>query len=126
MRLNKIVLILITMIFSNLLLVFLGGGLGSLSRYLVYLGFPSQGFFQALIPNLLGCFFIGLASHSYVDENEALKLLFVLGFLGGFTTFSSYVAFIGQSGFYTPTALSYFALNNVLGVLFYIIGSKLV
>lgn len=105
---------------------FLGGGLGSALRYAVHLGFGTQSFYQALVPNLVGCFLIGLATDSLFDQNEALKVLFVIGFLGGFTTFSTYVAFIGQSGFYTPTVVIYFLLNNILGMFLYVLGLKLV
>lgn len=83
---------------KNLLLVFLGGGLGSVSRYLVarmmlnYLGsgaFPS-GTFAA---NILGCFLIGLIlasaeNHQWISLEWTLLL--ATGFCGGFTTFSSF------------------------------------
>lgn len=73
----------------------------------------------------MGCFLIGVISQTSIVENEALKLLFVIGFLGGFTTFSTYIAFIGHSGF-TPTVAAYFLLNNVLGVLLYLLGSRII
>ncbi len=111
----------------SFLWVFLGGGLGSVSRYAIHLGFGSQTFYQALVPNILGCFLIGLFTSSALSgQDEFFKQLLVIGFLGGFTTFSSYVGFIGQSGFYTPTVIVYFLLNNVLGVLFYLVGTKLI
>lgn len=83
---------------KNLLLIFIGGGLGSMSRYLVgkmmtnllnIKNFP-LGTFTA---NILGCLLIGVilgwfAKNSQVDK--AWSLLFATGFCGGFTTFSTF------------------------------------
>lgn len=82
----------------NILLVGIGGALGSLSRYLLgtwiqalsrSIDFP----YGTLIVNLLGCFVIGLLSQlaeargAFTSETRAF--LFI-GILGGFTTFSSF------------------------------------
>ena len=81
-----------------LLLVFLGGGIGSISRYLLGVaafralgpGWPS-GTFAA---NVLGGFAMGfLASwlaHRGGADQERWRLLIGVGFMGGFTTFSSF------------------------------------
>jgi fluoride exporter len=78
------------------LLVFVAGGLGSLTRYLIGLAalralgprFPSG----TLAVNLIGCFLIGalmaLVDHRQLDER--LRLALVAGFLGGFTTYSAF------------------------------------
>lgn len=105
--------------------VFLGGGLGSLLRYFISLVLHSQSFYQALIPNLLGCLLIGVFSQLSFFQSDALKLLLIIGFLGGFTTFSGYVAFIGQSGVLTLNVLLYVLFNNVLGLFLYFLGAKL-
>ncbi len=81
----------------NVLLVALGGALGSVARYLVSgwvqawakgASFP----FGTLAVNLLGAFVIGVLSELAETRNfftpEARALVFV-GVLGGFTTFSS-------------------------------------
>jgi CrcB protein len=80
----------------NWLLVAAGGAAGSLTRYFV--GTIMQGFsrdvgfpFGTFTVNLLGCFLIGL----YFGFHERglpdqTRLLLVVGFLGGFTTFSSF------------------------------------
>lgn len=78
-------------------LVFLGGGLGSLARWLVGLGAARMlgiGFpFGTLIVNLVGCFAMGVIAR-LVPLPEAggqgARLLLMTGFLGGFTTFSAF------------------------------------
>lgn len=78
------------------MLVFVGGGLGSAGRYLVSQAagrlFGDSFPWGTLAVNLLGCLFIGfvvgLADRSIVSRT--LRILLVTGFLGGFTTFSSF------------------------------------
>ncbi len=80
----------------NVLLVFLGGGLGSVLRYLTVIGmarllpkavFP-WGVFAA---NILGSFVLGfLFALPAMKEKSAGPWLFAAtGFLGGYTTFST-------------------------------------
>lgn len=83
---------------SNLLLVGLGGGLGSISRYLLG-GWILHQTMQQRFPygtfavNLLGCLAIGLLA-GMAGRAEWLgpstRLLLITGFLGGFTTFSAF------------------------------------
>ena len=82
----------------NALLVFVGGGLGAVSRYLVttfmgnHLGssFP-YGTFAA---NIIGSFCMGAVMFYFINKSlpvpEHLRLLLLVGFMGGFTTFSSF------------------------------------
>jgi len=81
----------------NLFYIFIGGGLGSLARYVLVKGakqlvrsdFP----LGTLFVNLLGCFAIGLLWGILGAKNIGSKeksFLFI-GFLGGFTTFSSFM-----------------------------------
>lgn len=83
---------------TNLLLVGLGGALGSMARYLfgawVQALSRSQSFpFGTLTVNLIGCLVIGFLSQwaeaRSVFTIETRALVFV-GVLGGFTTFSSF------------------------------------
>lgn len=82
---------------KNILLIFVGGGLGSLLRYvmsgLVYrltsLGFP----YGTVVVNVTGCFAIGFlmtAMAARFDDSPALKVFLTIGLLGGFTTYSSF------------------------------------
>ena len=81
---------------KQLLLVFLGGGLGSAARYgtgvllAFYRGHWPIGTFGV---NILGCFLIGLLfalSAKYGSLSQNSLLLLVAGFCGGFTTFSAF------------------------------------
>ncbi len=77
------------------LLVLLGGGLGSVSRFaltkLVFpLGyFPMATFLSNVIASFLVGVFIGLISKNPSIQSE-WKLLWVIGFCGGFSTFSTF------------------------------------
>ena len=79
------------------LLVFIGGGLGAMARYFVTtnlagkLGSFPLGTFAA---NILGSFFMGLVVGIIAGRAslENFRLLAAVGFLGGFTTFSTFSA----------------------------------
>ena len=70
-----------------LVMVALGGAVGSVARYLVGLaaGFP----FGTLAVNVLGSFAIGILWAAQIDKTSAAPLIMV-GILGGFTTFSTF------------------------------------
>ena len=77
--------------------IFLGGGCGALSRYLIIdqmnkLGTNSFPYGTMLV-NVLGAFLIGVIYYLLMSKiiiNEQLKVFITIGFLGGFTTFSSF------------------------------------
>ena len=80
------------------LLVFFGGGLGSIARWLVgvaiHSGLAVSAFpLATLIVNLAGCFAIGVLGGLF-ETRQAFgpeaRLFLMVGFLGGFTTFSSF------------------------------------
>jgi CrcB protein len=87
------------MSFTTILWIALGGGLGTILRYVVgkyttennHSGFP----LGTLLVNLLGCLLIGVI-YSYFEKHHSndsdWKLILTVGFCGGFTTFSAFSA----------------------------------
>lgn len=83
---------------GQLLLIAFGGALGCVLRYLVSTGvyqilgrdFP----YGTLVVNALGSFLVGflfILLLEYIDTlAEQFRALLIIGFLGGFTTFSSF------------------------------------
>lgn len=81
---------------KQVLLVFLGGGVGSALRYLIgkYLNNPETGIpYGTFAANIFGSLLIGIVL-GLAAKNEALTenhtLLLATGFCGGFTTFSTF------------------------------------
>lgn len=75
-----------------------------------------------LLINLLGCFFIGIAS-SFVLTAE-MRLFFITGLLGSFTTFSSFVLDIHKlSELQIIYSLVYIALSIILGHICFYLGT---
>ena len=80
----------------SFLLVFIGGGLGSLFRYtigLVLKPISPQLPFATLIANAIGCLLLGLllgflSTRSSVSNTQ--YMLLAVGFCGGLTTFSTF------------------------------------
>ena len=79
----------------KILLIFLGGGAGSILRYLLqqvvqkcsHSVFP----YGILAVNVLGSFLVGVAFALLAGKQEHfMRFLFIVGFCGGFTTFSSF------------------------------------
>lgn len=79
---------------KDVLLVGLGGAVGSLGRYgvgyvvarMVGVDFP----WGTLLVNVLGGLAMGLLTARVGPEHEAMRLLLGVGVLGGFTTFSTF------------------------------------
>ena len=86
------------MSFTTCLTVMLGGALGTLARYLI--GVAAVPFSQDLpwgtiIINIAGSFIIGFfgtmtVAHGRFPAPETARLFVMVGFCGGFTTFSSF------------------------------------
>jgi fluoride exporter len=111
---------------KSVLLVFLGGGLGSVVRYLLggWISLPNRNPFPlgTLIVNIIAClilgFIVGLADHKQAISSSS-RLFWVIGFCGGFSTFSTFsneTLFLMQNGF-TISLLLYIALSLSLCVL---------
>lgn len=115
---------------KNLILVSVGGGLGSVFRYLGGIliskqsGFPTSTF----LVNIIGSFIIGLLiAKLFHSPNETIRLLLVVGFCGGFTTFSAFSAEtfqLLQDGSFS-TAILYVLGSIILGLLAMVSGYSL-
>ncbi|AHM72851.1 fluoride efflux transporter CrcB [Yersinia hibernica] len=93
--------------FNTLLAVFIGGGVGSVARWLVSMklnNFSPNIPLGTLIVNLVGAFIIGLTLALFTRMahiDPTWKLLITTGFCGGLTTFSTFsveVVYLLQDG----------------------------
>ena len=82
-------------IMRNILYIFIGGGFGSVMRYLLsnytqklwnINAFPMGTF----LVNIVGCFLIGFLTSYLIKNDHYSKYLLITGFCGGFTTFSTF------------------------------------
>ena len=119
---------------KQLLLVFVGGGFGSVLRYIIgkYLNNPQEGIpYGTFVANILGSLLIGIilglaAKNDTLSSNQTLLL--ATGFCGGFTTFSTFAyenhVFL-KTGDFTSFAL-YTIASFVIGFLAVFFGLFLV
>ena len=119
---------------KQVLLVFLGGGLGSVTRY--WLGLKLNNFenaipFGTLLANVLGSLLIGLIlgySAKTGVLNEQHSLLLATGFCGGLTTFSTFAyenhLFLKGNDYFTM--IPYLAATFILGIAAVFLGMYLV
>jgi CrcB protein len=81
---------------KNFLLIFLGGGLGSVVRYSITRLLHSYAFtfpYATLASNVLACFLLGVVV-GMADVKQLIganaRLFWAVGFCGGFSTFSTF------------------------------------
>ncbi len=81
----------------NIIAIFLGGGLGAVSRYLVGINLARH--FEINLPistflvNVVGSFIIGFLYFLFIEKADispVVKLALTVGFCGGLTTFSTF------------------------------------
>lgn len=108
----------------RVLLVFAGGGAGSILRYgltlLVHTRLSTQFPWGTLAVNLIGCAAIGVLSAVFDNRQvqPEVRLLVIVGLVGGFTTFSSfsYESFrLAEAGRWMH-AIIYILSSNLLGL----------
>lgn len=77
--------------------------------------------------NVSGCLAIGILYSFLNIENQTLRLLLVVGLLGGFTTFSSFgneTIQLFENG-HKQTAVFYVLLSNICGLAAVYLGVKI-
>lgn len=110
---------------SELICVFLGGGIGSIVRYLIQV-FLHERILSSQFPwstfsvNILGSLLIGIgyALSSHLNLPAETRLLLTTGLCGGFTTFSTFSqdgVLLLKQGYY-GTFFLYLTLSVILGI----------
>ena len=119
---------------KNLFLVFIGGGVGSVLRYILgkFLNSPETGIpYGTFAANILGSLLIGIilglaAKNNTLNSSQTLIL--ATGFCGGFTTFSTFAYenhVLLKSGDFTSFAI-YTIASFVVGFLAVFFGMYLI
>ncbi len=113
------------------LAVGLGAILGATLRYLFTLLFSLPNFpIATFLVNLSGCFLMGFAVVFFLNEavriHPDLYLLLTTGFLGSYTTFSSYEldTYLLLGGHHTLQAVIYWSFSVIFGILAYQLGER--
>jgi CrcB protein len=121
------------------LLVGLGGALGAISRFAVSRALPEVVFehfpAQIFLINAVGCLMMGCVAELLekllelylIAQASTIKLFLATGFLGGFTTFSSFTLEFGNlvAKNLDLLAILYVVLSVCTAILGFVIGSKI-
>ena len=106
---------------KDIVLVGIGSGIGGICRYLIslFMGHAQSGFpWATFTANVAGCLLIGLlwgVTSRFQNLSPAFSLFLMVGFCGGFTTFSTF----------SKESLALLQANNYLLFALYAVGSVL-
>lgn len=119
------------MSFKHFILIFFAGGAGALSRFGLSVavnklaGGPSP--WGTLAVNMLGCFIFGFL-WAYIGSRtlpDPARIILLVGFVGSFTTFSSFIYDSFQlSQSHPGLALANIAFQNLVGLVFLYLGMR--
>lgn len=113
---------------QSIVCVCLGGMLGVITRYMIvqrYVEWWGSVINGVLIVNILGAFLMGVVAQ-YLNgaDSNSIRLICIVGFLGSFTTFSTYlfdlIQFVEDRQW--MSALGYFLISNVGGISVFLMG----
>lgn len=104
---------------KDIVLVGIGSGIGGICRYLIslFMGHAQNGFpWGTFTANVAGCLLIGILwglLSRFQNLSPAFSLFFMVGFCGGFTTFSTF----------SKEGLTLLQTNHLILFLVYTLGS---
>ncbi|PHS47439.1 MAG: fluoride efflux transporter CrcB [Marinobacter sp.] len=116
---------------NTLLAIFIGGGLGSVARFgiskIIAANFQNVFPIATLLSNILACivlaFFIAFLGERYAS-GSAFKVFILIGFCGGFSTFSTFaletVQLIEQGNHVYAVSNILVSLLTCIGVVYFI------
>ncbi|MFT3743414.1 MAG: fluoride efflux transporter CrcB [Pyrinomonadaceae bacterium] len=119
---------------GKIISIAIGGAFGAVARYLINISPLSTVFYKFPLPtfviNITGSFLIGFLMILFADKyssNENLRMAIIVGFLGAFTTFSTFE--MEMFGLFKErqliTAFLYLALSVIVGFLGVVAGVSL-
>ncbi|MBN2259105.1 MAG: fluoride efflux transporter CrcB [Clostridiales bacterium] len=115
---------------KNIIYVGIGGFFGSTARYILSRLMNTHFPYGTLFVNSLGSFLIGFLTYKFLKSSSIPQeyiLLFTTGFIGAFTTFSTYMleSYILVSNDQVITGIINIFLNLLLGFILVFLGFQL-
>ena len=119
---------------NAIILVFVGGSVGALTRELLMLSVPnlSDGFPMAIfVANIVASFLLGLITglHNRQAVSDDVNALVGTGIMGGLSTFSSFaygvVVLMGVSAASAGVAAIYVIVSLIVGFVAVVVGTKI-
>lgn len=116
---------------KDIVYILIGGGIGSIGRYLLSEVAPhvykSDFPIGTFVANIIGCFIIGVFV-AIIKPNSSLDPLLITGFCGGFTTFSSFSkeTFMLIHNQKVKIALFYILSSSLCGILAVLAGYSII
>lgn len=119
---------------NNVLLIFIGGGIGSVMRYfvswIVQTRFVSVFPLATLISNVLSCVIMGVTLFWFSQKatmSPNIKLFLIVGVCGGFSTFSTFsyetVELLRQGNIMLAAVNILLSVGVCTGILYYLLKS---